>query len=315
MRRALLVGIDGYPSAPLSGCVADAQAISNLLSTNEDGSPNFECRRLLSSDSEVTRPALRQAMQQLFSNEADLTVLYFAGHGLLEDDVAYLVTQDAASYDAGLEMNEVLRMANSSKANEVVVILDCCHSGAFGNVPHIQGEHAGLRRGVSVLAASGRGQTADEVAGRGVFTSLVCDALSGGAADVLGSVTVAGVYAYVDQLLGSWDQRPGLKAHVSRLAVIRKCGPQVSLSLLRRLPDYFLTADMELPLDPSYEPDACPEDADHESIFGDLQRLRAARLLTPVGEEHMYYAAMNSKGCCLTPLGQFYWRMAKQQRI
>jgi hypothetical protein len=34
-----------------------------------------------------------------------------------------------------------------------------------------------------------------------------------------------------------------------------------------------------------------------------------------VGEEHMYFAAMHSTGCLLTPLGKHYWRLAKSKRI
>jgi hypothetical protein len=72
---------------------------------------------------------------------------------------------------------------------------------------------------------------------------------------------------------------------------------------------------MELPLAPSYEPTALPRDAEHEATFAILQKCRAAKLVEPVGEEHMYYAAMNSKSCRLTPLGKLYWSMAKQGRI
>ena len=38
-------------------------------------------------------------------------------------------------------------------------------------------------------------------------------------------------------------------------------------------------------------------------------------LVCPVGEEHMYYAAMNSKSCKLTPLGQHYWNLVKSGKI
>lgn len=43
-RKALVVGIDDYPSCPLNGCVNDAEEIKNLLETNGDGSPNFEVK-------------------------------------------------------------------------------------------------------------------------------------------------------------------------------------------------------------------------------------------------------------------------------
>lgn len=42
MRKALVVGIDQYPSCPLHGCCNDADSITNILSQNEDGSPNFD---------------------------------------------------------------------------------------------------------------------------------------------------------------------------------------------------------------------------------------------------------------------------------
>ena len=41
MRRALLVGINDYPSAPLAGCVDDAKAMQRLLHRNHDGRVNF----------------------------------------------------------------------------------------------------------------------------------------------------------------------------------------------------------------------------------------------------------------------------------
>jgi Caspase domain len=35
---------------------------------------------------------------------------------------------------------------------------------------------------------------------------------------------------------------------------------------------------------------------------------RAARVIEPVGTDHLYYAAIESKPCKLTPLGMHYWR-------
>lgn len=43
-KKALVVGIDAYPSCPLNGCVNDAKEIKELLETNGDGSPNFEVK-------------------------------------------------------------------------------------------------------------------------------------------------------------------------------------------------------------------------------------------------------------------------------
>jgi hypothetical protein len=84
----------------------------------------------------------------------------------------------------------------------------------------------------------------------------------------------------------------------------------VEHALLRLLPSYFPTPDFQFSLDPSSEPDAAPKHEEHEQIFSHLQKYRAARLVVPIGEEHMYYAAMNCKACQLSPLGQFYWKLA-----
>jgi hypothetical protein len=139
--------------------------------------------------------------------------------------------------------------------------------------------------------------------------------LDGGAPDILGKVTIASAYTYVDESLGPWEQRPLLKANVARLSPLRECKPVVELELLRLLPRYFPTAEAAFQLDPSYEPLAEPRHPEHERIFGHLQKFRAARLVEPVGEEHMYFAAMNSKSCRLTALGRHYWRLANSGKI
>ena len=50
-------------------------------------------------------------------------------------------------------------------------------------------------------------------------------------------------------------------------------------------------------------------------IFSDLQKLEGIGLVIPVDEEHMYFAAMNSKSCELTAIGKQYWRLVKEKRI
>jgi uncharacterized caspase-like protein len=315
MRRALLVGIDDYPTAPLAGCVNDAERMAAILAAHEDGSPNFDCRVLTAPPEGVTRRVLRHAVEALFREPADVALLYFSGHGTVNNLGGYLVTVDAEQYDEGMSMTDVLKLAQGSKAAEVVIILDCCHSGAFGATPAIDNDSAVLREGMSVLAASRATQASMEVDGAGVFTTLVADALEGGATDICGNVTVAAVYAYVDQALGAWDQRPMLKAHVSRFTPLRRTAAEADPAVLRLLPRYFSDPHEELPLDPGYEPDVEPHDDDKEQAFGHLQTYRDARLLKPVGEKHLYYAAVNSKACALTALGRHYWYLANSGRL
>lgn len=318
MRRALVVGVNDYPTSPLGGCVNDAKRIAQLLAKNHDGSPNFDCEILTGPPDLLTKGSLRKKLSALFGNDADVALFYFSGHGLLNPALGgYLVTPDFTSGDEGVAMQDVLALANGSRARERVIILDCCHSGALGQIPAVSPQQPTvvLNEGVSVLTASRDYQPAVERSGAGVFTSLVCAALEGGASDVVGKVTVASIYTYVDESLGPWEQRPLFKLNVARLSPVRECKPVVELPILRLLPRYFSKPTDEYKLDPSYEPTEQPRHSEHEQIFGHLQKFRAARLLEPIGEEHLYYAAVNSKSCSLTALGRHYWKLAHAGQI
>lgn len=314
-RLALLIGIDEYSMSPLYGCEEDAIRLANLLKRNHDDSPNFECKVLLSGEQKtVSRALVRKETEALFNKDAEIALFFFAGHGLHQDLGGCLVTQDATAFDEGIAMNDILSLANQSPAREKIILLDCCHSGAAGNILNMDNTVM-LAEGVSVLAASRDTEAASESEEGGLFTSLICGALAGGAADVIGKVTVAGLYAYVDEVLSGWEQRPLFKAHVSKLVTIRNCEPAIELPVLRKIISYFAKPDDEYALNPSFEPDAEPHDEKNEQIFGHLQKLRAVRLVEPVGEEHMYFAAINSKSCRLTPLGKFYWQRVQKGKI
>ena len=56
-------------------------------------------------------------------------------------------------------------------------------------------------------------------------------------------------------------------------------------------------------------------DPKNVKVFKDLQKMEGVGLVVPVGEEHMYYAAMNSTACRLTALGRQYWRLANEKKL
>jgi hypothetical protein len=316
MRRALLVGIDDYPEAPLRGCVNDANAMQRLLHRHDDGSVNFDTQLLTSDDEMVTRARLREGIDDLFADPADVALLYFSGHGTENDLGGYLVTSDATMYEEGVSLGDVLVRANrATQIREVALIIDSCHSGWMGVVPAADNMHASLREGLSILSASRSSQASLESGDSGVFTALVCSALDGGAADILGNVSVASIYAYVDQAFGAWDQRPLFKSHVSRMLSLRSAKPAIEVAILRRLPEWFHSNDAEFPLSPRNEPTAKPQDSDAEATFRCLQRCNRVKLVEPIDEEDMYFAAINSTGCRLTALGRFYWMLADDGRI
>jgi hypothetical protein len=315
MKRALLVGIDDYDRfSGLDGCVADVDMLEPLLSRNDDDSPNFDCQKRTSATGGVTRDALLGDIDALLGGGADVALFYYAGHGAGSDTDVALVTRDATPATPGIAFSQVLAKVAGSSVREVVLILDCCFSGAAGGVPQLATTAATLREGVSILTASRGDQVAVEWA-HGVFSTFLGGALEGGAADVVGKVTIAGLYSYLDECFGPWDQRPAFKSNVDRLNELRRCAPAVPPSELREICEHFPAADHLFALDPSYEPDAEPSDPVHERAFATLQQYRAAKLLVPVGAEHMYFAALESKACRLTPLGRHYWQLAKDGRL
>jgi hypothetical protein len=313
MKRALLVGVDDYTNfTPLTGCVNDVHALEPLLARNEDGTANFNCQVRVAPHA-VTRDALLRDLQALLASGADVALLYFAGHGAGDGNDVAICAHDGTSMTPGVPLSQILGYVQSSSVREVIVVLDCCFSGAAGGVPQLGPGLAVLRDGVTILAASRGDQTSTETeAGRGLFSTCLCGGLEGGAADVMGKVTMAGIYAYLDESFGPWDQRPVLRTNVERLHELRRCAAAVPLGHLRRLPELFPTPDYEMPLDPSYEPDADPPHPKHETDFALLQACRAAKLVEPVDAEHMYFAAMQNKSCRLTPLGRHYRAMVAQ---
>lgn len=321
-RKALFIGIDQYDNFnPLACCVADAKAMKGLLERNEDGTINFSCKVFTSADGQpINRAFLRNKINSLFAVDFDGDALfYFSGHGTASEYDGYLVTQDGSNDDFGLPMNELLALANNSRARSVLLILDCCHSGHLGNPPNVQGgtrSQTQLREGITILAASKPSQPAVEVNGHGVFTQLVLGALAGGAADVRGRISAASIYGYVEQALSNaWGQRPLYKSHADHLPQLRYCKPAVEDAYLRLLPQIFEDATTIVPMNPTFE-HSLPERNDaNVELFDKFKCFRNAGLLTTQHGKDLYYTALASEGVQLTLLGQFYWKLASNDII
>lgn len=331
MRKALIVGIDHYDYiGDLSGCVNDAHAVKAILERHADNTVNFTTPRLMTSSSAgspVSRRDLKDAVKELFSDDsADIALFYFAGHGYIEDTGGYLCATDTRDGDDGLALSEVMTLANGSPAKNKVIILDSCHGGIVATNPGAT--FAEISDGTTILTASTATQYAMETpgGGSGVFTTLFVDALGGAAANLLGDVTPGSVYAHVDQSLGPWGgQRPVFKTNVKSFVSLRTATPPIALDDLHSLTKLFPRQDYDFPLDPSYEPERTdaqkadpslvPPDIAKNTVFSLLQRLVKVNLVSPKGETHMWHAAMNSKSCELTVLGQHYWKLVNENLI
>lgn len=323
-KLALIIGINHYPNGgDLYGCVNDAYSVKGILERNFDGSINFDCKLLTASNEKesLARGKLKDAISQLFSTKSDVALLYFAGHGHIEMTGGYLLGSDANRGDDGVSLNEILILANASLATNKVIVLDSCHSGIAGNVPNIK-DNALISEGITILTASTAEQYASEMNGSGIFTTLLVDALNGSASNILGDVTPGSVYAHIDQSLGAWEQRPIFKTNVRSFISLRKAAPSIELCDLHMIKDLFPTAGFEYKLDPTYEPETKGRDEgmpapikENTETFAILQKYNRLNLLKPSDAEHMWNAAMESKSCKLTALGEHYRRLVENNRI
>ena len=290
MRKALVVGIDYYANvSALYGCVNDSFAVKAMLDRHADGSVNFGVRHLTATRpiDPVGRDELRQSIESLFAGDGEVSLFYFAGHGHIESTGGYLCSSDVKTGNDGVPLAEIMTMANQSKLQNRVIILDSCHSGIAGGRA-LQQHVAEISDGVTILTASTADQYATEENGAGVFTSLLVDALGGAAANLVGEVTPGGVYAHVDQSLGPWAQRPVFKTNVKRFVSLRRVQPPLELVELRRISEFFPISGFQFQLDPTFEPERHESwatdprgipapDPDHNAIFKILQKVQQSR--------------------------------------
>lgn len=324
MRKALVIGINYYQQVGcLYGCVDDAHSVKAVLDRNSDGTVNFGTKLLTGTGPSdmVTRAVLRDSIEELFAGESEVALLYFAGHGYVESTGGYLIASDTASGNEGLPLNDVLTFANQSDARNRIIVLDSCHSGiaATSNTTRTFAE---IKEGTTILTASTAEQYATEENGAGVFTTLFVDALGGAAGNLVGEVTPGSIYAHIDQSLGPWDQRPVFKTNVKSFVSLRRVQQPISLAELQRITELFPSPAYQFRLDPSFEPERQGTDSDipnpdpvNTAKFAVLQKYNRVGLVVPVDAPHMWHAAMKSKSCRLTVLGEHYRRLVERGRI
>lgn len=324
-RRALIVGIDYYAHLDnLRGCEHDANSVADVLRRDELGNEkNFGCEVRIGKDasSAVTCRSLTQDVKDLFQYDGEAALFYFAGHGHIEDAGSYLLTSDSETGTDGLSLANVLTYAHKCKARNKIIVLDSCFSGAAG-ADALKPDLSMISQGMTLLTASTAEQYALEGEAGGLFTHLFVDALRGGAANLVGRITPGAVYAHIDQSLGDWEPRPVFKTNIKEFFSLRSVEPKLSSAQLHRLTEFFETSDAKFELDPTFEPEMKGRDegmppplAENTERFALLQKFNRNGLVVPHGAEHMWNAAMESKSCKLTALGEHYHRLVAKELI
>ncbi|MGW1618784.1 caspase, EACC1-associated type [Streptomyces sp. NPDC002172] len=213
-RFALLIATCAYEDEGLHQLTApghDAEALAEVL--RDPDIAGFEVTTL------VNRPhhEVGSAIGDFFRARShdDLTLLYFTGHGLKDDDgrlhLATVNTRLANRTFTSLPAEQIDQAMTACMSRRQVLILDCCYSGAFPAGRLAKGDtdvHALERfqgQGRTVLTASDAAQHAFEgdrlhgSAPRSVFTKHLVQGLRDGSADLDGDgdITLDELYAYV----------------------------------------------------------------------------------------------------------------------
>lgn len=167
--------------------------MATVLSRHGSGTPNFhnEIMTTGSGSYSLGKKQVESKIRDLFSGDAEVALLYFAGHGYFDStiDEGTLIPQDFLSSGDGIRISDVLEWAaNADQIKNKIIILDCCQAGAAAQARGLRGGASILGEGVTILTACKKEQFAKENHGHGVFTKLLLQAVQGGAADVLGKI-------------------------------------------------------------------------------------------------------------------------------
>lgn len=316
MRKALIVGIDYYENGnSLNGSANDAKKVMHILSNHADDSRNFHTMDFFVTEKSnaIDCGNLKEMIVDLFNGQNEIALFYFSGHGSFnKTEGGQILTSETKRGDDGVLLSFIMKAANDSPARNKILILDSCFSGSLGDSTNFSGL-CELKEGVTILTACTAQEAAYEDDGVGLFTDLLVDALNGGAASILGDITPGSIYAHIDQSLGPWNQRPVFKTNVQNFVSLRKATPAIRLSDLKKLNELFPSRGYKYQLDPSFEPNengkpegAAKANPENNAVFAILQKYNRLNLLVPDDATHMWDAAMESKTCSLTPLGEHY---------
>src|SRR6266487_239708 len=135
MKYALIIGNNKYDDpklAQLKTPAADSQALAKVLDDKTIGSFDEVTPLINQSEGRV-----RRAISAFLTNKKpdDLVLLYFSGHGVLDDrGRLYLALKDT-QYDllkaTSIPSSFVADEMDSCRSRRQILVLDCCHSGAF----------------------------------------------------------------------------------------------------------------------------------------------------------------------------------------
>jgi branched-chain amino acid transport system substrate-binding protein len=241
-RVALLVGCSDYQDPAFQRLQAPAQDIDALRRVLADPTiGDFTVDTLLDKPSWTVR--VSEQIEHFFADRKpdDLLLLYFSCHGVLDPRgrlyFATANTKKGLLDSTGISALWVKEQMDHSRSQRIVLLLDCCYSGAFTRGLRRRSADAGEileqlgGRGRVVITASDK----TEYAHGSVFTNAVVEGLQTGAADLDGDGQVSAdeLYQYVyDQVRRKTpDQTPTKSADRMRGQLYLAKNPHALLPL------------------------------------------------------------------------------------
>jgi len=158
---------------------------------------------------------VRKAVSDLFADrkDDDLILLYYSGHGLTDTRgrlyFALPATDSEEPSPVSLDADYVRQKMDDSNSLRQIIILDCCHSGAFTSDTEMLSRDANgpiltkttfdpIGHGRFVLSASSASESSFEKNGKSIYTqTLVNGLMSGEAAPEKEEITIADLHAYL----------------------------------------------------------------------------------------------------------------------
>ena len=195
---ALLIGVSEYKPGlnSLPAAVRDIEAMEGVLQHPDFGAFD-EIRRLPNPG----LLAMRSAIAELFGDRDtdDLVLLYFSGHGVTDEYGKFFLTNCDTQKKGRLNKATVVEagfvhdLMENCDSERQVIILDCCHSGAFpegmkardaGSTIDFEQQLGG--RGRIVLTSSAATEYSFEREGEdlAIYTRYLVEGIQTGAADL-----------------------------------------------------------------------------------------------------------------------------------
>ncbi|MFJ2650740.1 caspase domain-containing protein [Streptomyces sp. NPDC087420] len=203
--RAVLIGVSAYSSANLAEIPAVRDNLTALwkVLTGEHGLlPADHCQVLGNEDQPLDKATLGSALAVARREATDLLLVYYAGHGLLDEDgLLHLTLADAepdnVAYTA-VPLEVVKRELSRARARARVLILDCCFSGrAVAAMSTPDSLVAGQLEVTGTFTLTSTTATAPSHAPPGATYTAFTEALLG-ALHASGPLTLDEIYTYVD---------------------------------------------------------------------------------------------------------------------